>query len=316
VHGREEDRSKEGSTFGDTIAALGDLDGDRVPDFAVAAWLRLEWTGYVRIYSGKSGAVLATIEGSSDSGSSVLSLGDLDGDAVPDFAVCGYHSTVFSGASFRKLGQWPGRLLARAAAATPDGRGTLLLGDSSDGLSLVSSSNFETRTGLARVCAGPRFVCGDLDLDGWPDLLRFPSSNEESFQRLGHPAELPVQFLSGKDGTVVRSMRLDCPSLPTCPPETPVAGPLRDVNGDGTPDAFVRAQGPEGGSLAWVLDGKTGAVLVSTHSPSSTYAQNMIPLGDIDHDGRPEFLLSDYESQEGAICGGAVHLVHISVSTK
>jgi len=293
-----------GDAFGDTVAALGDLDKDGVSDFAVGAWRHQEFNGCVRVYSGKTGAVLATLEGSSNFGSLIVSLGDLDGDHVPDFAASGDHSTVLSGASFLVLGECSGHLWARA--------GDLLLRDMPSELDWVTFPKFQRRAGVASGRGSPRFLCGDVDLDGWPDLLRIQPSDDALLQPPGRSSELPVQFLSGKDGAVLRSIWLPFPSRLAASR----GGPLGDASGDGVPDVFAQAERHEGGACVWVLDGKTGAILASTQSPSGTFGRKFVPLGDIDHDGRPEFLLSDFESKEGSRCGGAVHLVRIRVGAK
>jgi hypothetical protein len=90
--------------FGSSVTALGDLDGDGVPDMAVgASWdddsgenrgavwvLVLKEDGTVKNYqkiSDTQGNFNGTLDDSDFFGSSVTALGDLDGDGVPDMAV-------------------------------------------------------------------------------------------------------------------------------------------------------------------------------------------------------------------------------------
>ena len=90
--------------FGDSVASLGDLDGDRVGDLAVGAdrdddggfdhgavWvLFLNTDGTVKAHqkiSDTEGGFTGTLNDSDHFGSSVASLGDLDGDGVGDLAL-------------------------------------------------------------------------------------------------------------------------------------------------------------------------------------------------------------------------------------
>ncbi|MCH8345268.1 MAG: FG-GAP repeat protein [Planctomycetes bacterium] len=90
--------------FGNSVASLGDLDGDRVPDLAVGAFadddggsgrgavwvLFLNPDGTVKAHqkiSDTQGGFTGILDNTVLFGSSVASLGDLDGDGVGDLAV-------------------------------------------------------------------------------------------------------------------------------------------------------------------------------------------------------------------------------------
>jgi hypothetical protein len=85
----------DGSTdvFGTSIVGFGDVDGDGYGEFAAGGFHNSgngHDSGITRIYSGRSGAVLATLFGNSGNdwfGYALAKLGDVDLDGVPDLAI-------------------------------------------------------------------------------------------------------------------------------------------------------------------------------------------------------------------------------------
>lgn len=82
-----------GDQFGQSVAGMGDLDGDGFDDIAVGTRGSSLATaiGYVRVFSGQSGAPLYTLNGSAPGdvfGYYVANLGDLDNDGVNELGVC------------------------------------------------------------------------------------------------------------------------------------------------------------------------------------------------------------------------------------
>ena len=80
-----------GDQLGTALARIGDLDGDGYDEFVAGAPQAASGgSGYARIYSGFDGTVIRTHAGAASgarTGLGLASLGDLDGDGVPDYAV-------------------------------------------------------------------------------------------------------------------------------------------------------------------------------------------------------------------------------------
>lgn len=76
--------------FGCSVAGIGDIDGDGVPDVVVGA--EGENAGYAYTFSGNTGSLICELqslypETDGRFGSSVAGIGDIDGDGIPDVAV-------------------------------------------------------------------------------------------------------------------------------------------------------------------------------------------------------------------------------------
>ena len=88
--------------LGRSVAGLGDVDGDGVPDLAAGAWRDSEpavtpQAGSVSVFSGRDGSRLFKVLGSEyqELGVSLAAVGDVNGDSVPDFAAGGTHESIF-----------------------------------------------------------------------------------------------------------------------------------------------------------------------------------------------------------------------------
>ncbi len=128
-----------------TSVAIGDLDGDQVPDLAVPNY----WSDNVSVLLGVGdGTFAAPVNYASGSRTRYVAIGDLDGDQVLDLAVA-------------NSGTWP----------TFDGNVSVLLG--------VGDGTFAAAVNYAAGDGPISVALGDLDGDQAPDLAvaNFNSDN-------------------------------------------------------------------------------------------------------------------------------------------
>ena len=253
--------------FGVSLASLGDLDQDGAADFAVGAYRddpNGTDSGSVRVFSGRTGATLFTVNGDSAYdylGWSLANAGDVDGDSFADLIVGAYlddHAASDAGSAYVHSGR-DGSLL-RA-----------LHGDHADDW-------------FGQSVAG----AGDLDHDGHADLLVGAPSDDT------RGADCGAAFVfSGADGSLLRAAYGDAAGDRL---GFAVAG-LGDVDGDGYDDlafgAPLRdARGLDSGAVQ-VQSGRTGdllALLVGD-SAGDEFGSALAPAGDLDADGLPELLV-------------------------
>ncbi|PIE25654.1 MAG: hypothetical protein CSA62_00630 [Planctomycetota bacterium] len=207
------------SEFGLVMAAPGDLDGDAVPDLIVSArrgFHRGQQTGYVRVFSLKSGRELARLSGDSAYdlyGESLLLPGDLNRDGVADFFVARREKInnrrlyglldLISGKTLRRIDSWrPGQnalSLLGTAFTAPDADGDGLLDVASlerragpkggYGLLRVFSASSKRLLRSIRIGGANRSrsslacIAGDVNGDGHDDILYgsiFAGSNSQN----------------------------------------------------------------------------------------------------------------------------------------
>ena len=249
-------------TFGWSLAGMGDVDGDGVPDLLVGSPAGDPSSGSAAVYSGADGALLRSYVGVATGdrfGHALACAGDVDGDGVPDVLI--------------------GAPQADGAGANA-GRASVFSGADGSLLFAFEGGPFD-QAGLS--VAG----VGDVDGDGRPDVLvGVPFSDVGAFN--GGSAYL----LSGRDGSVLAAHHGEGAGDLL---GHQVAG-VGDVDGDGVPDLGLVAPGSDVGGLdsggAFVRSGATGTLLLPiAGDQEGTWLNALAGAGDVDRDGHADLVV-------------------------
>lgn len=308
------------ATFGRSIAAAGDLDGDGIGDLVVGAVYdstAAPQAGSVTLISGASGSIVHTWLGSgagANFGRAVDGGGDIDADGVPDLVVGAHEQfgvgSVFalSGATKQVLHHFVGLQIieaygwaaAHAGDVDGDGHGDIVIGAHNAKLAgweagrsaVYSGANgniLHAWNGIQQswwegfAVAG----AGDVDADGFVDVVS-SSPTETTAQYQGGA----IRIYSGATGQVLR--------LATGYGYGDMFGfavaAAGDVDVDGFDDIVVGSPndstvGPEHGA-AIVLSGATGFPLSTAYGDTAFehFGSAVGRVGDVDGDGRTDLI--------------------------
>lgn len=241
-----------GGSMGETLAALGDVSGDGVPDVAAGEPdgdpHGISSAGIVHVLSGDTGAVIRHIYGTryyERVGDAMDAIPDLDGDGFNDLLIG--DSKIYEGSP---------RYGRVRAVSTSDGSNIFTIQDSSPDTGFGSG-----------VWSTP-----DIDGNGKDDFA--VGSFNTSYERLAlYSGETQLPLWSEPIGIPGRLASVD------------------DMNNDNVPDlvaarfAFIPLYQGE----MDLIDGATGAIIDSFVSGLSGFSSIASP-GDLNNDGKPELL--------------------------
>jgi hypothetical protein len=310
--------TKPGDQLGIAVAGVQDVDHDGFDDIIIGAWqTETGRPGYAQVRSGRTAEVLFQWTGSAAGdlfGKAVAGAGDVNQDGYPDVLVGAPFKDgadfnagavdVYSGQNGKELYEFDGHsesdkfgsAVSAAGDVNGDGYADMLIGAPGDngngfnsGLAVVRSGRdgvllLEFRGEHAYDSLGDSVAAaGDVNQDGFPDLIvGIPGSHQNTGR---------VRVFSGKDGALLLEFAGD---LPDDILGHSVAG-AGEVNGDGIPDLIAGAplSGDANNGLVRVYSGKDGAVLyeLTGANPGDTFGSAVSGGGDVDGDGRADFIV-------------------------
>ena len=318
--------------FGVSVASIGDIDGDGVPDLAAGAHgNRGSPRGTVHIIlMNADGTVKSTSEINDTTpngpvladhdhfGSSVTLLGDLDGDGVPDLAVGAYHDNAG--------GTWKGTVHIMLMNADGTVKSTSEINDTTPNGPVLDDHDSFGRSITSM---------GDLDGDGVPDLAvgSYFDNGEGTNRGAVHI------MLMNADGTVKSTSEINdtTPNGPVLADHDhfgAAVASMGDLDGDGVPDLAVGAYGDDGkgvpgddgrGAVHIMLMNADGTVKSTSEINGTTpngpvlddhdnFGRSVASMGDFDGDGVTDLVAGIYAgSDAGGINRGAVHVVTLGV---
>jgi hypothetical protein len=270
----------EGSRLGQSMALVGDLDGDGIQDFLVSApgyaEPEREAMGRVYVYSSKAGTLLPdplTGRMTGDlMGKAVLGAGDVNGNGVPDYLV-----------------SMPGDAKARAP-------GMVILIEGKNGRAIHSfrgmRGDFSLGSALAKV--------GDLDGDGSDEFLcstlHVPESRAPQVQRVhvfSVRSKKPIFTFESQEGSLNFG--------------TSLAG-IHDINDDGKRDFLIGDPGyseedGKGTGRVYFYSGKKGDLLghLTGAEGDDGFGRRIALVRDLDQDGNPEIAVTAKASGRGKV---------------
>jgi hypothetical protein len=309
-------------TFGTSVAAVGDLDGDGVTELVVGAehdgwgqtgavyvlFMNSDGTAksYTKITSGSGGGPALGFQATF--GRSVASLGDLNDDGVADLAVGSHENNIG--------GFWRGAVHILFMDVDGTAKSTTTIGSGTGGGPSLSTGDH-----FGNAIVAP----GDLDGDGVVDLAvgAYGDGSHGAWTGAVH-----VLFMR-PDGTAKSTQKIASGDAFVLSPGDRFGSALAapgDLDGDGVPDLAVGAlQDDTGGIdrgavhvLLLTPDGrvKTSTKISSGYGPSlndfDEFGSSATALGDLNHDGVTELVVG--APGDGNIDNdksGAVHVLFL-----
>ena len=246
--------------------AIGDIDGDGKPDLVVTN----EGSNTVSVYRNisASGSITADsfdtpIDFTTGSYPQGVALGDIDGDGKPDLVVTNYNSNTFS----------------------------VYRNTSTSGS--ITTSSFATNVDFTTGSSSPIGIAiGDIDGDGKPDLVVTNWNNNT----------VSIYRNTSTSGSITASSFATNVDFSTGTNPFNVA--IGDIDGDGKPDLAVTNYSDNTVSV-FRNTSTSGSITTSSFATSIYFTTGSYPIGiaigDIDGDGKPDLVITNYGSNKVSI---------------
>lgn len=333
--------------FGEAAGAIGDLDGDDVPDIVLTAqseddvyggldtgaiWITfLNPDGTVKrlqeISNTEPSGFSAVLNDGAQFGGQVGNLGDLDGDGITDIAVSsrpdGDDGTPDDGGT-RSTGAFWILFLNEDGSVKDDQKISLNEGGLLGGLTGVQPGSW-----FGEITASP---LGDLDRDGVPDTVVGARSDDDGGLNRG---AVHVLFLNS-DGTVKAQQKISdtqggfTGQLDDGDVFGDEVEALGDLDGDGIADVAAFAKGDDDGGrvdagAVWILflnrDGTVKAHQKISETEGgftpplqnySAFGETIVSMGDLDGDDVTDIAVGADYHDDGAKDTGALWLLYLN----
>lgn len=280
-----------GEALGTSVASVGDLNGDGLAEVILGAPMAspggLAEAGSVYVFDGATQTVLHQFDGASAGahlGQCVAEVGDIDGDGIAD---------MFYGAPRND----PGGLTDA---------GTAWLRSGLDAAVIYQFDGAANGDWLGH-CVANGF---DVNADGITDLvIGAPGASPNAKPRAGS-----AMAYSGLDGSLIRQWdggeTGDSLGFSACG--------IGDLNGDGRGDVLIGAPNAVTGSVipkitgaAYVKSGASGANLRMKEGQDwfENYGRAVAAAGDVNVDGKVEYMIGAPLAQSGGIYHGSAYLI-------
>jgi hypothetical protein len=317
-----------GDQLGMGIEAAGDTNADGVPDVVAGA----PGAGRAYVYSGTDGAVLLTFEAAHDHesfGGKVSDVGDVDDDGHADVLVGAPGNNkngdnagrviIFSGKDGSEILTWHGEeagdrfgsagggaegyFVVGAPGAGEGDRGRVYVYQGEDGELAFTIDSAEDDSQLGGMFVS---VVGDVDADGVVDIYASDWASDANGKGSGR-----IYVHSGANGKRLLTIAGEAAG------DGFGIGPADagDVDGDGHDDLVIGAwqhagAAPSGGKV-YAFSGKDGSLMRAWTGkvPGETFGFDATGMGDVDGDGRLDFLVTSAWSAIHGSRSGRMYIV-------
>jgi hypothetical protein len=308
-------------TLGWGVSKAGDINKDRVPDYAIGApslFAGPTGQGRVLVLSGADHSLLWEFRGvpGDGLGFDIGLAGDVDHEKRGDLILGANRADGFAGRVDLISGK-KGETVWSFAGPDPVGRlgGGVdgigdLDGDGRDDVAVAAFTGGPTGNGRVYLLSGRDgallrtldpvpggngalgwfFVhgVGDMDLDGAPDVYvgDFSDSTAGAFAGRGY-------VFSGGDGSIIHLIDGENPG-----DGLGMGRGAGDVTGDGVPDllvgAYLNSEGAAQGGKCYLYSGADGSLIrtFTSDQPNGQIGFDVVTLGDVNGDGLTDFLLT------------------------